>query len=124
MEFEPDVLLVVKIPEAGDHGIVPFIGLVTIPMVEFLIGGGVDFLFELEFVEHVSLVLVSKSVLVLDGDTKLSPFADHVDDVRGEPVVGVDLLLDEAVLVEILIQHLPYVLLLEVFLGSVVHALN
>jgi hypothetical protein len=124
MELEPDVLFVVQVPEPRDHGVVPLVGLVTIPVVELLVGGSVDSLLELKLPVGVRLVLGTELVLVLHIDPEFPPLPDNVHDVRGEPVVGVDLLLHQPVLVEVLVQDLPDVLLLEFLGGSLTHALN
>lgn len=78
-----------------------------------MVGGGfVEFVGEAEFPAFLIVELLSWSELVLEGDGELAILSDDLLDFGREAVVGVDLLLDQPVLPEVAVQHLPQVTLL------------
>jgi hypothetical protein len=75
-----------------------------------VVGGGfVELVGELELPALLVVELLPRTELVLQRDRELAVLGDHLLDVAGEPVVGVDLLLDETVLPEVAVQDLPEV---------------
>jgi hypothetical protein len=103
------VTFVVEVSEPADHGI----NFDDFAVELLVVGGGfVEFFGELEVPTLFLLDSLAHPELRFEVDGELAVLFDDLFDVGDEFVVGVDLLLDEAVLLEVFVEEIPEMVLL------------